>query len=286
MRPQRRPLINRGELEEIRSIYHHRCFVDPDPLLFLYEYDHIRDREIAGMVASSLAYGRVAQIMRSVSAILGPMGKSPFEFLMNSTPAGLGKTYKTFRHRFTAGEEMAWMLYGIKRSIERCGSLQACFQEGLKEIDDHTILPALSRFVMKIKEAGPLSRNSLLPSPGKGSACKRLNLFMRWMVRKDQVDPGGWDGVPASMLIIPLDTHMCRIGRSLGLTSRKQADMLAALEITEAFRRISPDDPVRYDFALTRLGIRKEIQGESVLERLGDAPIEVAQGRDPRAEGR
>ncbi|MBW2029862.1 MAG: TIGR02757 family protein [Deltaproteobacteria bacterium] len=286
MRPQRRPLINRGELEEIRSIYHHRCFVDPDPLLFLYEYDHIRDREIAGMVASSLAYGRVAQIMRSVSAILGPMGKSPFEFLMNSTPAGLGETYKAFRHRFTTGEEMASMLYGVKLVLERYGSLQECFLEGLKEIDDHTVLHALSRFVMKIKEAGRLSRNSLLPSPDKGSACKRLNLFMRWMVRKDQVDPGGWDRVPASMLIIPLDTHMYRIGRRLGLTSRKQAGMLAALEITDAFRRICPEDPVRYDFALTRLGIRKEIQGESVLERLGDAPIEVAQGRDPRAEGR
>ena len=105
----------------------------------------------------------------------------------------------------------------------------------------------------------PEYRNSLLPLPDRGSACKRLNLFMRWMVRQDAVDPGGWSGVPLSKLIIPLDTHMHRISRAMGLTSRRQADMGTAMEVTRAFQKFAPDDPLRYDFVLTRLGIRKDM---------------------------
>ena len=105
----------------------------------------------------------------------------------------------------------------------------------------------------------PGKPRSLLPSPVAGSACKRLNLFLRWMVRRDEVDPGGWDHVPPSKLIVPLDIHMHRISLQLGLTGRKQANLKAACEITNAFRAIEPDDPVRYDFSLTRLGIRDDL---------------------------
>ena len=108
-------------------------------------------------------------------------------------------------------------------------------------------------------------RAGLLPSPSAGSACKRLNLFLRWMVRQDNVDPGGWDSVSPAKLIIPLDTHMHRIGRRLGLTPRRQADLRTAIEITEGFRGICPSDPVRYDFALTRLGIRRDEGVEDFL---------------------
>ncbi|MBW1998727.1 MAG: TIGR02757 family protein [Deltaproteobacteria bacterium] len=256
--------INRDQLELIHSIYHHRAFVDPDPLLFLYDYGDVVDREIAGLVASSLAYGRVVQIMRSVSKVLGPMGENPSQFLANTSLEGLNVIYKDFRHRFTTGEEIALMLYGVKLVLQEYGSLQACFLEGMNREDD-TILPALSPFVERIKEGASISRSSLLPTPEGGSACKRLNLFMRWMVRKDQVDPGGWDVISPSLLVIPLDTHMHRIGLRLGFTGRKQGDMLAALEITNAFRKISPEDPVRYDFALTRLGIRGETEGSILM---------------------
>ncbi|MCD6487215.1 MAG: TIGR02757 family protein, partial [Syntrophobacterales bacterium] len=111
--------------------------------------------------------------------------------------------------------------------------------------------------------------NSLLPSPAKGSACKRLNLFLRWMVRHDDVDPGGWDDISSSKLIIPLDTHMHRICLALGITKRKQADMKTALEITRSFQVMAPHDPVRYDFALTRLGIRKDTDITSFLYKFG-----------------
>jgi uncharacterized protein (TIGR02757 family) len=121
---------------------------------------------------------------------------------------------------------------------------------------DPTVVPALSAFVGNVFPEGC---DFLIPTPDRGSACKRLNLFLRWMVRRDDVDPGGWDGVPPSKLVVPLDIHMHRIALTLGLTERKQADLRTAIEITEAFRKLSPSDPVRYDFVLTRFGIRKDL---------------------------
>jgi len=248
--------VDRTVLDELHATYNRRRFVHPDPLEFLYDYDDPVDREIVGLVASSLAYGRVAQILRSVSSVLDRM-PSPSVFLQCASRGSLRKTFADFKHRFTTGEELAAMLYGAKHAIERYGSLRECFAANLDE-DDDTVLPALSALVDEVRSAAGGQLGSLLPSPRGGSACKRLNLFLRWMVRSDEVDPGGWHDVPASKLIVPLDTHMHRICLGLRLTERKQATMRAAIEITTAFREISPEDPVRYDFALTRLGIRDD----------------------------
>ena len=141
---------------------------------------------------------------------------------------------------------------------EEHGSLYSCFLKGVSK-DDDTVFPGLVYFVRNLTADGKQKTGHLVPDPQRGSACKRLNLFLRWMVRKDRVDPGGWEEVPASKLIIPLDTHMHRIGCIFGFTERKQADLRTAMEITEGFRDIRPEDPVRYDFALTRLGIRDDL---------------------------
>jgi len=255
-------------LDELYARYNWREFVHPDPLEFLYDYKDVRDREIAGIVASSLAYGRVAQILKSVSSVFERM-PSPSIFLRHASRKSLRKTFKGFKHRFTTAEDIAMMLFGIKRVIERHGSLHACFTACLNN-DDDTILPALSGFVKELAVESDGRCNSLLPLPTRGSAYKRLNLFLRWMVRKDEVDPGGWDNVPASKLIVPLDTHMHRICRALKLTQRKQADMRTAVEITTAFRTITPDDPVKYDFALTRLGIRDDTDYNLEIKELRD----------------
>ena len=167
--------------------------------------------------------------------------------------------FSDFKHRFTTGEELALVLWGLKKVIEEYGSLYNCFCTALVDEDD-TILPALIRFIGRFRDHMPVIRDSLLPYPEKGSACKRLNLFLRWMVREDNVDPGGWSRVSAAKLIVPVDTHMYKISRMLHLTERKHPDMRAAIEITHAFRIIAPDDPIRYDFALTRLGIRREME--------------------------
>jgi uncharacterized protein (TIGR02757 family) len=239
-------------LERLYAALNRREYVSPDPLQFLYEYDDPADREIVGLVASSLAYGRVAQILRSVQDALNRMGR-PRRFVEDSSTAKMAKAFAGFRHRFTTGDEMAAMLSGAALAIKRHGSLGRCFASCLAR-GDETILPALCGFA---KALG--SGTSLLPCPDRKSACKRLNLYLRWMVRHDDVDPGGWKGVAPSKLIVPLDTHMYRISKRLGFTRRKSADLATAIEITAAFREIAPDDPVRYDFALTRLGIRSDL---------------------------
>jgi len=258
--------VNRTFLENLYGRYNRREFVRPDPLQFLYDYDDPCDREIVGLIASSLAYGRVAQILRSVSDLLERMGRSPYSFLRRASHKSLRRTFADFRHRFTTGSEICSMLVGVRRVIARYGSLSACFASGLGDSGD-TILPALSAFVKELTFGTNEHSNFLLPSPAKGSACKRLNLFLRWMVRQDAVDPGGWDNVPACKLIVPLDTHMYRISLALGLTKRRQANMRTALQITSAFKEIAPEDPVRYDFALTRFGIRSDLGPSDLLKR-------------------
>jgi uncharacterized protein (TIGR02757 family) len=223
----------------------------------------MRDREIAGFVASALAYGRVAQILRSVAAALDRMGPHPRAYLETVTDGVLVRTFSGFRHRFTSGDELAAMLAGIRSVLDRHSSLNACFTSYLDPAASNT-LDAAAGLVSEIHSGGVHllanhgALSSLLASPTRGSACKRLHLYLRWMVRRDDVDPGGWTGVPAAKLVVPLDTHMFTIGRALGLTQRRQADGRTAEEMSAAFRQIAPQDPVRYDFALTRLGIRND----------------------------
>ncbi len=256
MRVSNSPIINKLQLERLYVLYNSRKWVHPDPLEFLYDYGDFKDREVAGLIASSLAYGRVAQILRSVSGVLEKMGPSPYDFLVSTTPSSLRRIFSDFKHRFTNGEDLALMLMGAKSVIKRFGSLYNCFLSGFND-DDETVLKGLSYLVNELRTNMNGRRNSLLPLPEKGSACKRWNLFLRWMVRKDHVDPGGWNKVNPAKLIVPLDTHMHRICLLLKLTGRKNADMRTAMEITGSFRKIVPEDPVRYDFALTRPGIRK-----------------------------
>lgn len=259
----------RADAEAFESLYrrlNRREYVHPDPLEFLYQYDDPEDREIVGLVASSLAYGRVKQILRSVSLALERMGGSPAVFVRDSSPERLRASFEGFKHRFTTGEDLARMLEGVREVVQEHGSLEACFASLVGE-DDETVVPALTEFTRMIL-SGAAGGACPLPDPGRGSACKRLHLYLRWMVRRDEVDPGGWGRVSHSKLVVPLDTHMHRLSRRLGLTARKQADLKTALEITAAFRRLRPDDPVRYDFALTRLGIRGDVDEAALLPAL------------------
>ena len=245
----------RTALDALYSEYNRPDCIHPDPLEFLHRYESKADREIAGFVASVLAYGRVRQILGSVETILDGMGPSPSAFLGVCSQQQLRSTFNGFKHRFTTGEEIACLLAGLSRTIRVHGSIEGCFASGWRESHEN-VLPALARFVSELDGACGRRLAFLLPSPDHGSACKRLNLFLRWMVRRDRVDPGDWESVPASALIVPLDTHMHRIALRTGLTARKQANLKAAVEITEAFRSICPEDPVRYDFMLTRIGMR------------------------------
>jgi len=245
-----------SQLRDLYGKYNDRKYVHPDPLEFLYNYPELKDREVAGLIAALLAYGRVAQILKSVSAVLDFIGE-PFNYLKNSTKKVIYNDFKCFKHRFTTGEDISSLLFSIKEILIDYGSLNNCFHKGFDK-NSETILPALRDFIKKFGEKIDNNYNSLLSIPEGSSAFKRFNLYLRWMVRKDNVDPGGWTGIPASKLIIPLDVHMYRICCGLNFTKRKQADIKSALIITNGFRSFSQDDPVMFDFSLTRLGMTKD----------------------------
>jgi len=229
--------------------------------MFLYDYPDPLDREIVGLVASALAYGRVAQILKSVDQALKVLGPAPHAHLAQASPAGLGEDFRGFRHRFAGGAHLAFLLSGIQRIQADFGSLRACLSREM-ERSGRRLWPALNAFCARLRAGG--DPGHLVPVPDRGSACKRLLLFLRWMVRRDAVDPGGWEIIGAENLIVPLDVHMHRAGRLLGFTSRHQADARTAMEVTEGFARWVPEDPVRYDFVLTRVGI----WGKSLADHL------------------
>lgn len=251
--------------ETIYKQFNKRHYVHPDPLEFLYNYKTTRDREIAGLIASSLAYGRVQQILKSVSRVLDPMGVSPFEFLMGSDMPDITSIYSDFRHRFTTGSEVAHLLKGLKVLLCDFESIENFLY--LRSQGEETLTKPLDELVCFLEEKGGLEKSSLLTRPSRGSACKRHFLFLKWMTREDDVDPGGWQKITPDKLIMPVDTHIFSIATQLGMTSRKQANLKTAMEITASFRTIAPMDPTKYDFVLTRFGIRSEMDKTDLFLR-------------------
>lgn len=252
---------SRRIFEKIYADYNKRAYVSPDPLQFLYDYEDSRDREVVGLIASSLAYGRVAQILKSVGRVLECLGDSPAECLKNAYRKDLEEKLEGFVHRFTDSADMVDFLCCTGNVLNTYGSVENLFLAHYKG----DTWQAMQGFTRSFLECGGRGTTFLMPDPLKGSACKRLALYLRWMVRTDDVDPGGWKMIDPGALLIPLDTHMFNICTTLGLCSRKSADGRSAIEITEAFKLVCPEDPVRYDFAMTRFGIRSDMKLEELF---------------------
>ena len=244
------------KLESVYKEYNKREYIDPDPLLFLYDYTEKQDIEIVGFIAASLAYGRVDQIMKTIRLVLGKLKPSPFKYLVQRTEKDIIRDFKGFKYRFARDSHISNLLLGIKDILNRYSSIENCFCSGWSS-DDETLVPGLGFLYDQIRINHDPGPGHLLADPKKNSACKRSHLFLRWMVRSDDVDPGIWKRPDPSRLIVPLDTHMYKIGVMLGFTKRKSRDIKTAIEITKGFRGILREDPVKYDFCLTRFGIRK-----------------------------
>lgn len=255
----------RERLENAYIQYNRREYIHPDPLEFLWRYSSTEDREIVGLIASGLAYGRVAQILKSTEKVLDALGPAPSGFLREVSTKELSGALAGFKHRFTTAPEVVTLLESASMLQKQWGLLGNMLGAFISE--EGTYYNALERFVETLLERAGMEKCSLLPRPSLGSACKRLHLFMRWMIRMDEVDPGGWEWISPSVLIIPLDVHMFRAAGALGFTAKKTASCAAAFEITESFREISPADPVKYDFALTRMGI-KGLQEDAIFKEL------------------
>ena len=229
------------ELERLYRIYAKRRYVHPDPLELVLRYERVGDREIAALVASVLAYGRVCGILRSAGEVLETFGNSPYKYIRKGSLSKFRRDFAGFKYRFHTGEDLSLLFEGARLALHEFGSLEACFLAGGDPAED--MRGTQESFVSRLCRMFPEGKSTLLPSPERGSACKRLNLMLRWLVRHDEVDPGGWTEVPASFLIVPLDTHMHRIARRLGLTSRNAADWKTAKEVTKAFAEYAPEDP-------------------------------------------
>ncbi len=234
---------------------------------------------MAGLAAACLALGSAPRIVRAAREVLNPLGPRPAAALDALRDEDLSEILAGFRYRFFGGEDLAALLSAVRNARARFGSLEALFRAG-DDPSEPTIVRGVDRFAAALEGSAGVRwtrppgksawRDNLLPRPSRGSACKRLFLYLRWMVRKDAVDPGGWTGVSPSRLVVPLDTHMGAACRRLGLLSRRADDLAAALEATEAFRRFRPDDPVRYDFALTRPGIHPCLDADSYFRCFDD----------------
>lgn len=241
-------------LEACRREHHRRDRVSPDPVEHLYRFTQVRDREVVGLLVASLSYGRVQSIMKGTGLMLDLLGPSPATFLIQTNNARLAARLASFRYRVTSGPKLAQLLIAVKRVLTDYGSLEEPFRRGVS-VGDETIRSGLEGLVAALldRSDGPLDH--LLPDPRRGSACKRLCLFMRWMLRHDELDPGGWKSASPAQLIVPLDTHVHRLALGFGWTRRSQPDLKAALEVTAALRAIAPRDPLRYDFAMVRASI-------------------------------
>jgi uncharacterized protein (TIGR02757 family) len=234
-----------------------------DPLAIVKRYGSVADREVAALVCSTLAFGSVDLIMRACEDALAPLGERPADALARMGEIEFDEAWGRFQYRFCFPADMIALIRAIKRARDEYGSMEELFLR--RDPGGPDIINAAGAYVRSLRElsrepkdAGegrPLRRN-LLPDPAQGSACKRLFLFLRWLSREDAIDPGGWPRVDRSRLIVPLDLHMVRVcNRRLGFISSPYANLRNALVATAAFRLYAPDDPVKYDFALTRPGI-------------------------------
>ena len=236
-----------------------------DPVHIVRRFSAPEDREIVGFCAAGLAFGRVASVLQSIESLLAVMGPHPARFVRNFDPARERDRLAPLVHRWIRGRDLMALLLILQRMLRESGSIEAFFLEGDDPSQPHvgTALDSFSTRALAtdLREAYgrrvPKQRGVtyFFPRPSAGSACKRLNLFLRWMVRRDEIDLGVWTRLPPARLIVPLDTHIIRLGRCLRLTRYTSPGWKMASEITASLRNVDARDPVRYDFALCHVGM-------------------------------
>jgi uncharacterized protein (TIGR02757 family) len=235
-----------------------------DPIHIVRRYTASDDREVVGFVAASLAFGRVASVLQSIERVLAIMGRRPAEYVRAFEPKRDAAAFAGVVHRWTRGVDLVALLWLMRQMIDRAGSIEGFFLEGhdASSSDVAATLDSFSTRALKLDLKSAYGRVPkrpgvcyFFPRPSAGSGCKRLNLFLRWMVRRDALDLGVWSRVAPSQLIVPLDTHVIRVGRCLRLTRYTSPGWRMAVDITASLRRLDPDDPVKYDFALCHIGM-------------------------------
>lgn len=247
--------------------FHYNAFdktsIEPDPLQFLHEYKNPYDIEIVGLISSIFAYGNVNLIINKLEEIFIRLGKSPYNKIKKLSFEESVKISKDLSYRFYKDEDIAKLFFLLKLIIKEYGSIKNLFLTGYDE-KENNLKNAISNFsqncfsILKENEFNITNGiRFMFADPSTGSACKRFNLFLRWMIRKDELDFGLWNEIPTNKLVIPVDTHIAKISFQLRLTKRKNINWKTAEEITENLKKFDSVDPVKYDFALCHIGMRK-----------------------------
>jgi uncharacterized protein (TIGR02757 family) len=274
------PMVNNKRLKTVLDdLYANRsqAHLANDPISFCRRYQSPEDREIAGLIASSFAYGNVKIILRNLDSIFIRMGPSPRRFVEEFEPEQGLALFAGFKHRFNDARDLCALLLAARTMLDEADSIGEFFL-GCYDRNADDITPSLTEFsatLLAMDYSAVFGSRSIpaesyfpffFPSPASGSACKRLCMFLRWMVRPDDgIDLGLWREIPPAKLVIPVDAHIRRICRYLGLTRRNQGDWRMAREITAALRKHDPADPVKYDFSLCHLGISEGCDGKDRL---------------------
>jgi uncharacterized protein (TIGR02757 family) len=262
------------ELREIKklldsrlSLYNRAEFIERDPVSIPHRFSRRQDIEIAGLFAAVFSWGNRTTIVSKSRELMRRMDDAPYEFVRNHSENDL-RQLSDFVHRTFQSTDLLWFVHFLHHHYnsltDREGkeepSLESAFNRGMgkRDRDTEKALAGFHRYFFSLPDAPGRTRKHI-PDPERGSSCKRLNMFLRWMVRKDGkgVDFGIWDSIKPSQLVCPLDVHVARVARRLGLLKREAADWRAAIELTENLRRLDPKDPVKYDFALFGMGIEE-----------------------------
>ena len=260
----------KAPLERLYREFDWAVRTDADAIRYPLRYADPRDREIAALLASCLAYGRVDLFGPRVEWALARMGPSPYRFMRSFELGRDGDVFAGFVYRFNRARDLVAFCVATRRLLDAHGSLGAFFAAGFSP-EDTTVAAALERFVAgfldtDLRAVFPRGRLSygyrhFFPRPSTGGPCKRLLLFLRWMVRREPPDFGLWRNVPPSALLMPVDTHIEHMARAVGLTRRRSRNWRMAQEITERLRLLDPDDPVKYDFALCHKRMSGDCRG-------------------------
>jgi uncharacterized protein (TIGR02757 family) len=248
------------------ALYHDYNRIDAasDPIQKVRPFTDPADREIAGFCAAALAFGRVASVLNSIETLFAAVGPSPAAFVRRFEPDAAPAAMRAMVHRWIRGDDVIALLWILRQMLEQSGSIERFFAQGLDPaaIDIGAALDNFSTRALELDIRRAYGRRPkrpgvcyFFPRPSAGSACKRLNLFLRWMVRRDEVDLGVWSSVPAAKLIVPLDTHVIRLGRCLRLTRYTSPGWRMAADVTASLRALNPDDPVSFDFSLCHVGM-------------------------------
>ncbi len=247
-----------------------------DPLAIPLRFAEPLDREVAAFTAAHLAYGRVAPMLRAIEGVLAPLGPHPATWLRERgaarAQAELAAALAAWKWRFHTGQDLAhWLAAWTRLDGESGAGLEIHLLPAAGEAAD----AALSRLVQRLRRELPATYGLRfnLPDPAEGSACKRWRMFLRWMVRAGWPDLGQWTRFPADQLVIPLDTHVARIARYIGLSTRATPDGIMAAEVTAALQRRDREDPLSFDFALSHLGILGDCPGVRALPGCRPCPL-------------